>query len=86
MSTPIGTGLVEITGEKSNDKGFFCIKLAGFITKEMKSSGDTSFDFWHRRFEEARTGNCAYKGSCPNYARTVAKHGKRPVQLYLNFK
>ena len=65
MGVPIGTGLVEITGEKSSDKGFFCIKLAAFITKEMKESGDTSFDFWHQRFKEAESGVCAYKDRCP---------------------
>lgn len=85
MSTPVGTGLIEITGEKTNDKGFFCIKLAGFITKEMKSSGDTSFDFWHQRFEEAKAGLCAYKRCCPNYASTIARHGHKPVQLMLDF-
>lgn len=85
MGVPVWNGLVEITGEKSNDKGFFCIKLAGFIAKEMKSSGDTSFGLWHQRFEEARAGFCAYKDSCPNYVRTVEIHGKKPVQLILNF-
>ena len=85
MSVPIGTGLVEITGEKSSDKGFFCIKLAAFITKEMKESGDTSFDFWHQRFKEAESGACAYKDRCPNYAKTIAKHGRKPIQLSLNF-
>ena len=85
MSVPIGTGLVEITGEKSNDKGFFCIKLCGHITDEMKRIGDTSFDLWHKRFEQAKNGNCAYKAVCPNYARTIAKHGHKPVQLSFNF-
>lgn len=85
MSTPVGTGLVEITGEKSYDKGFFCIKLAGFITNEMKSVGDTSFDFWHQRFLEAKAGCCAYKDKCPNYAQTMAGHVKKPVQLSLHF-
>lgn len=85
MGIPVSTGLVEITGEKSSDKSFFCIKLVGFITKEMKRTGDTSFDFWHRRFMEAEGGVCAYKGVCPNYAKTVATHGHKPVQLSFDF-
>jgi len=85
MAVPVGNGLVEITGEKSHDKGFFCIKLCGHITEEMRRVGDTSFDLWHHRFEEAKAGNCAYKSICPNYAKTVAKLGRKPVQLYLNF-
>ncbi len=85
MGVPVGTGLVEITGEQSNDSGFFCIKLCGHIIEEMKRVGDTSFDLWHKRFEQAKSGNCVYKGVCPNYARTVARHGHRPVQLSFNF-
>ena len=86
MGVPVGTGLVEITGEQSNDSGFFCIKLCGFISDEMRRSCDTSFDFWHQRFLEAQGGRCAYTHICPNYARTVAKRGKKPVQLNIDFK
>lgn len=85
MSRPQSNGLVEFVDKKSSDKGFFCIKLAAFITKEMKESGDTSFDFWHQRFKEAESGACAYKDRCPNYAKTIAKHGRKPIQLSLNF-
>lgn len=86
MGTPKGNGLVEIVDEKSSDKGFFCMKLVGFITEEMNRSGDKSFDFWHQRFLEAQGGRCAYTHICPNYARTVAKRGKKPVQLNIDFK
>lgn len=80
MGTPKGNGLVEITGENSQqDKGWFCMDLVRFLTDEENSDSD----FWHQRFVEAKAGNCAYKDKCPRYARTAEKHGEHPVQLNL---
>lgn len=86
MGTPAGNGLVEIFGEKTNERGFFCMKLVGYITEEMDRTGETSFDFWHKRFVEAQEGRCAYKDKCPIYARTKEKYGRKPVQLSINFE
>lgn len=86
MGTPVGNGLVEIVDGKSDDRGFFCMKLVGYITEEMDRTGETSFDFWHKRFVEAQEGVCAYRDICQIYTRTVAKHGHKPVQLSLEFK
>ena len=85
MGVPIGTGLVEITGEKSSDRGFFCMRLVGFITAEMDRIGDRSWDFWHKRFHAAETGNCPYRTQCDKYAATVATFKPVPIQLSLDF-
>lgn len=86
MGTPKSNGIVELVDEKSSDRGFFCIKLVGYITEEMNRISDSSFDFWHQRFMEAKGGACAYRNICPNYARTVAMRRKEPVQLSLDFQ
>lgn len=86
MGVPVGNGLVEITGEKSSDRGFFCMKLIGYITEEMDAIGDRSWEFWHGRFHAAETGSCPYRHKCPKYAATVAtfRHAE-PIQLTLDF-
>lgn len=86
MGRPRGNGLVEIVDEKSSDRGFFCMKLVGFVTEEMDRLGESSFDFWHQRFMETKAGACAYRNICPNYARTVAMRRREPVQLSLDFQ
>ena len=80
MGRPKGNGLVEITGEnRQQDSGWFFMDLVRFLSDEENTTGD----YWHQRFLEAKSGNCAYKDKCPRYARTIEKHGKRPVQLNL---
>ena len=80
MGRPKGNGLVEITGEnRQQDSGWFCMDLVRFLSDEENTTGD----YWHQRFLEAKSGNCAYKDKCPRYARTIEKHGKRPVLLNL---
>lgn len=85
MGTPTGNGLVEIFGEKTKERGFFCMKLVGYIIEDEETF-QTPLDYYDQQFAQARSGNCPYKDKCPIYARTIAKHGKKPVQLYLDFK
>lgn len=83
---PTGNGLIELVDEKSSDKGFFCMKLAGFIQNESKTQLTLDKqDLWELRFSEAKKGNCAYRNECPIYARTKAAHPAKPIQLMLNF-
>ena len=86
MGVPVGNGLVEITDEKSCDRGFFCMRLVGYITEEVRLTGDRSWDFWHSRFHAAETGSCPYRKKCPKYAATVAtfRHAE-PIQLSFDF-
>lgn len=80
---PKSNGLIELVDQKSQDRGFFCMKLAAFINQEKKENWTISDkqDLWELRFSEAKAGNCAYKLECPIYAKTMAKQKKQPVQL-----
>jgi len=86
MGRPTGNGLIELVDEKSQDRGFFCMKLAGYIMQERKEQLTLDpADLWELRFSEAKTGACAYRDICPIYARTIAKRGKQVIQLTLEF-
>ena len=86
MGTPAGNGLVEIFGEKTQERGFFCMKLVGYLNEEAKMGTPEYAELWDIRFADAKAGRCAYRDKCPIYARTKEKHGNRPVQLCLNFE
>lgn len=86
MGRPQGNGIVEMVDEKSSDRGFFCMQLVGYIMEEHKEQMTLdSQDLYLLRFSEAKDGNCSYRDVCPIYARTIAKHGKKPVQLSIDF-
>ena len=81
MGRPQGNGLVELIDDKPNGKdGFFCMDLVRHLTDEINERGDVSWEFWHKRFMQAKSGQCAYRDKCRRYARTLAKGG---VQLTL---
>ena len=73
MSNPKGNGIVEIIDEKSNEKGFFCIKLVQFINQEAEPGTKEYATLWAQRFDEAKTGRCKYKNRCPIYKKTIEK-------------
>ena len=77
---PKGNGLVEITGERIVEHGFFCIKLVTFLNEEAEMGTEQYAQLWEQRFDEAKAGKCAYSEKCPIYARTIQKHG---IQLKL---
>lgn len=82
-----GNGLVELIDDKPGRKGeFFCMDLVIYLSDEIDECGDTSWEFWHKRFMQAKAGQCAYREKCRRYKRTVAKIGKRPLQLELAFR
>ena len=85
MGKPVGNGLVEIFGEKTKERGFFCMKLVGYILEDEETFL-TPLDYYDQQFAQARSGNCPYKDKCPIYARTKKKHGRKPVQLCINFE
>ncbi len=71
---PQSNGLVEINdGKSSKEKGFFCMDLVGFLTKDVEESGDRSPEFWFDRWNQAKARDCPYKGRCPRYKKTVKK-------------
>lgn len=83
---PVGNGLIELVDEKSTDKGFFCMKLVGFIMTESKEQLTLDRqDLWALRFSEAKAGRCAYRNECSIYARTKSNHHPQPIQLSFSF-
>lgn len=83
---PKGNGLIELVDEKSDEHGFFCMKLAGYIMEEKKEQLTLDpQELWQLRFSEAKAGQCSYRDRCPIHARTMAKRSHIPVQLSLNF-
>ena len=64
---------------KIKERGFNCMMLIRFLTE----SGVTDWEDWHGAHIAAATGECRFAERCPIHARTIAVHGKRPVQLSL---
>ncbi len=86
MGRPQGNGLIELVDDKTNDRGFFCMKLAGFIMQEKEEPLTLDpQELYELRFIEAKRGQCAYRNICPIYARTIAKKEKKPLQLAFEF-
>lgn len=73
------TGLVEINGESTKERGFFCMKLVTFLSGEAEPGTEAYAELWAQRFEEAKLGACHYRENCPIYARTA----KKGIQLNL---
>lgn len=80
MSRPQNNGLVEFVDEKIDSKGFFCMDLIGFMFEDETTK---AWEVWHKKFTQAKTGNCPYRNRCPRYARTMAKTQHEPIQLTL---
>lgn len=72
---PKGNGLVKIAGEKTVERGFFCVKLVSFLNEEAEMGTEQYAQLWEQRLDEAKSGQCAYSGKCPIYARTIKKRG-----------
>lgn len=68
-----GNGLVEIYGEKTKERGFFCMKLLAFLNTEAEPGTEAYEELWEQRFNEAKLGTCAYRDKCTIYARTAKK-------------
>lgn len=82
MGRPKGNGIVELVDDKPDKGGgFFCMDLVLHLSDEIDRCGDSSWEFWHRRFEQAKAGQCAYRDICKRYARTMERKKKHPVQL-----
>lgn len=60
-------------GEKTKERGFFCMKLLAFLNTEAEPGTEAYAELWEQRFNEAKLGACAYRGKCPIYARTAKK-------------
>lgn len=79
MSRPQGNGLVELVDDKTNDRGFFCMDLVGFMFGDETTA---TWEGWHEKFMQAKAGNCPYRDRCPRYASTTAKRNKMQLALF----
>lgn len=83
MGRPKGNGIVELVDEgQGKELGFFCMDLVKFLSDEIDERGDTSWEFWHGRFEEARLGKCAFRDKCERYARTMSRSWRQGVLMF----
>lgn len=86
MGRPQTNGLIELVDSKSEERGFFCMRLVSYLNEERQMGTPGYADLWGIRFSQAKNHNCAYKDKCPIFAKTVAKQQHAPVQLQLNFQ
>lgn len=81
MSRPQNNGLVEFIDEKpAMDGSWNCMDLIGFM---FDDSTTKAWEVWHKKFTQAKAGNCLYRNRCPRYARTKARRSNEPIQLTL---
>lgn len=66
---PQGNGIVELHDSKQKERGFTCMKLITFLTRDNVRE----WDEWHGAHLRAAQGQCPYTGECPIHARSVEK-------------
>lgn len=71
MSRPQGTGIVELHDARQEERGFFCMKLADYLNEEAEMGTEAYATLWEERFNQAKTGECAYRDKCPIYKKTI---------------
>lgn len=76
----MNNGIVELHDTREKDRGFFCMKLVGYLNEEAEMGTAAYEVLWDDRFRQAKAGECAYREMCPIYARSTAG---RPKQLTL---
>lgn len=78
MGRPQSNGVVELVDERSGmDGSWNCMDFHLFSFDEE----DKSWEAFHTRFLQAKSGNCPYQDKCLRYARTMAKRNNEPIQL-----
>lgn len=81
MGRPKGNGLVELIDDNADSgRGFFCMDLVSLMWNDEAVKG---WDEWHKRFLQAKAGECPYRDRCQRYSRTMESRARRPVQLNL---
>lgn len=82
---PQGNDIVELHDAKQQERGFGCMKLIAFLTRD----GVTAWEQWHGAHTQAAAGQCPYTGECPIHAKSVDKilndPRKKAIQYTLNF-
>lgn len=58
MARSNGYGIVALHDDKESNHGFFCMKLAEYISKEIPIGDNLYGPLWHTRFAQAKAGKC----------------------------
>lgn len=78
MNHPQSNGLFETAGgTQQKERGFCCMQLVSFLTADNIKD----WAAWHGAHEKAAVGACPYSSQCNIHARTIARLGKKTVQL-----
>ena len=81
MGRPKGNGLVELIDDNADrGRGFFCMDLVSLMCNDEAVKG---WEEWHKRFIQAKAGECPYRDRCQRYSRTMESRARRLVQLNL---
>lgn len=81
MGRPQNNGLIEFVDEKPKlDNGSWnCMDFQLFEF----GAEDKSWEAYHARLQQAKSGNCPYRDRCTRYSRTMERHKGEPRQLTL---
>ena len=72
--------LVERHDSRLDSKAFMCFDLVNFLHDDETV---IDFDTYFEKFQAAKSGHCPYSSVCRRYRASVAKYGKKFVQLNL---
>lgn len=65
-----GNGIVSLHDDRESNHGFFCMRLAEHISKEIPIGDNLHGSLWRLRFAQAKAGKCAYRKQCHIYAKS----------------
>lgn len=74
---PQETGIVEFHDTKQKERGFGCMKLITFLTRD----GVKEWERWHGAHMQAAAGDCPYADICHIHSRTVKRIGAKQLSL-----
>lgn len=70
MARPNSYGIVALHDDREDNLGFFCMRLAKYISDEIPIGDNLYGSLWRIRFVQAKAGKCAYRENCPTYAKS----------------
>lgn len=73
MARPNSNGIVALHDDKESNRGFFGMKLVGYLNEEAEMGTEFYDVIWHKRFDQSKAGECAYRDKCPIYDKSNLK-------------
>ena len=75
-------GLVQLHDDNTDELGFFCIQLVGFLNEQAELGTPEYAKLWKEGFSAAKAGVCRYREKCHIYQRTA----KKGIQQIIEFE